>query len=87
MDISVRVLKKKHIPGLSMEKFQIVSMIVTVCLADPVIKLIWFAEGSCQPISTYTCNQHTICNQQISDLFDFSLSSKPAMSNPNNTDL
>lgn len=63
MDISVRVLKKKYIHSLRMELFQIVSMIVTVPLADPLVKQICFAEDSCQTISTYICNQTTICNR------------------------
>lgn len=87
MDISVRVLKKKYIHSLRMGLFQIVSMIVTVPLADPLVKQICSAEGSCQTSSTYIFNQATICKRQISDLLDFSSSSKPDMSNSNNTDL
>lgn len=87
MDNSVRVLKKKkkHIHSVKMEMFQIVSFIVILPLANPVVKQICFAKGSCQPISTYIYNQATFCNTQISDLLDLISSWKPSMSNPNKT--
>lgn len=55
--------EEMYIHSLRMGLFQIVSMIVTVPLADPLVKLICFAVGSCQTSSTYICNQATICNR------------------------